>query len=255
MGSADLLWIVAMLIGLGLAIRSAASQGLSASAMYWAGVLGLAGGLLGGRALDLVITAMRGLEDAGWSGPKTYYGGLFTGIAIAAMFLRWRHAPRRQYLDAAAPAIALAYAIGRVGCFVNGDDVGIVTTLPWAVTYGPGTEAFAGQVAAGVVNAGATHSVGVHPVQLYESLIAVALFMFLRRQHRAQGVVFGFFCLAHATSRFAIEFVRADSLWIGKVSFTQLLSLGLCAIGLALVLPWRRRGPRYRCAAADRTLA
>jgi phosphatidylglycerol:prolipoprotein diacylglycerol transferase len=143
------------------------------------------------------------------------YGALivaFTAIWFCASLFgvaRWR------FLDAAAPATALADSIGRVGCYMAGCCYGTPWNGRWAVTYRPGTIAFKEQLESRVIEAGATHSLPVHPVQLYSTFLGIAATLYLLRaffRRQYDGTVFCRFLLVYAISRLIIIPVRADAL-------------------------------------------
>src|SRR6185369_7586571 len=105
-----------------------------------------------------------------------FYGG-FIGALIAAAIFFWRDSrlPFWRTADVCGPAIALGQAIGRVGCFMAGDDYGRPTHVAWAVTFSDPDAARIG---------GAPLGVALHPVQLYESIVCAVLFVVLLRLKR-----------------------------------------------------------------------
>ena len=111
-----------------------------------------------------------------------------------------------------APAIALALTIGRLGCLLGGCCYGVPTGLPWGVDFGDG--------------------ITRHPTQLYESVFALALCVFLlavRRRFNEPGRLFGIFMLAYFSFRFLIEFLRAGDVTAIGLTAAQLASLGILA--------------------------
>ncbi len=133
--------------------------------------------------------------------------------------------------DLCGPAIALGQAIGRIGCFMAGDDYGSPTHLPWAVTF---THPDAAEIG------GAPLGVPLHPVQLYESLICLAIFFFLvwmTRRKRFDGQIILLYSGLYAVARFLLEFVRGDAdrgfLLGGLLSTSQFIALAV----LLLVIP------------------
>jgi phosphatidylglycerol---prolipoprotein diacylglyceryl transferase len=100
-----------------------------------------------------------------------FYGGFLGALAACAIYF-WRHPelPVWRSADLCAPAIALGQSIGRIGCFMAGDDYGRPTNVRWAIAF---TDPDAYRIG------GAPVGVPLHPVQLYESLVCLALFLFL----------------------------------------------------------------------------
>jgi phosphatidylglycerol:prolipoprotein diacylglycerol transferase len=158
-----------------------------------------------------------------------FYGGFIGGLIASAIFF-WRRpdVPFWRAADICAPAIALGQAIGRIGCFMAGDDYGRPTTAPWAVTF---TDPTAAQIG------GAPLGVPLHPVQLYEAAVCLALFGFLvwfaRRRHRDGDVILAYTVL-YAIARFVLEFFRGDAdrgfVFGGLLSTSQAIAVAMIAI-------------------------
>jgi phosphatidylglycerol:prolipoprotein diacylglycerol transferase len=183
-------------------------------------------------------------------GGLVWYGG-FIGGALAVMLNGWRlKVPLRWTMQLTAPALAAAYALGRIGCFIVNDDYGHPTTLPWAVKFPQGlppSTAQQMQQTFGIpVPPGTDPStvLAVHPTQLYEAilmLIAFAILWKLRtRLDRPIGWLFGVYLVMAGVERFLIEFVRAkDDRLLGAFTLAQLTSIALVVIGSAVVLRWK----------------
>jgi phosphatidylglycerol:prolipoprotein diacylglycerol transferase len=105
-----------------------------------------------------------------------FYGGFIGALIMSAIFFRRNpQLPFWKAADVCAPAIALGQAIGRIGCLMAGDDFGRATTVPWAITF---TDPDAASIG------GAPLGVPLHPVQLYESIVCLVLFVVLVRLSR-----------------------------------------------------------------------
>ena len=251
-GAADLVWTAALVASLSCAVLCARAACLDVRSMYWAAVSALLAGLFGGHVLSLLVHGWEGGAAAALSifgAGKSLFGGLCAGGFAAALCFHYRKVPVLVYADTAMPAVALGYAVGRVGCFFNGDDFGVVTGLPWAVTYPPGTEAYADHLSRGWVAYGAASSLPVHPVQLYHALVGVALFfLMLQWRPRLAGTrVCGYVAL-YGVARFFLEFVRGDFRPVaGPFSLPQLFSLFFVCAGIGLWLTkrgWSSERPR-----------
>ena len=225
--SFGLLVVVGFVAGAWLATRLARERGLPGDAfldaafiILWAGVLGarLLFVLLNwqeysGRVLDLVAI---------WRGGMSFHGGLAAGILAGVLYMRWRRLPLLAMADAAAPPVALGYAIGRIGCFLNGCCYGGPTTLPWGVRF-PGGEP-------GLL---------YHPAQIYASVLSFAITALLvhlyRRPHRS-GQIMALYIALYCVYRFAIEGLRrgvtADILPIGLTEAQLFSIIALVAAGL-----------------------
>src|SRR5215210_4319646 len=177
---------IGALVGLWLFGRELARSGLPEEASN-AAIAGVLGGLAGAK---LLWTFEHLNEEPFFSlvlsrGGMSWFGGLIGGVA-AGLFVMWRQQlPVLRVLAAATPALAVGHAIGRIGCFLVGDDYGRPSGLPWAVAFPQGLP---------------PTDVPVHPTQLYEAaaLAVVAWLLFRWRQHRLPDrVVLGrYFVLA-----------------------------------------------------------
>ena len=221
------------------------------------------GGILGAK---LWYAALHGpaslLDRAG----LVYYGG-FIGGTLGVMLMGWRRrVPVRWTMHLMAPALAAGYAIGRVGCFVVGDDYGRPTSLPWAVAFPDGSPpSLAGVLATefGVPPAEGVSPdmvLAVHPTQLYEvgmSLIIFAIIWPLRKKIRPDGALFSIYIALAGVERFIVEIFRAkDDRFIGPLTVAQLISLALVVAGVAGAMYLMRSrggggGPRVVGAAAS----
>src|SRR5687767_12258000 len=158
---------VAALVGLWLFRRELARRALPESGVD-AAVAGVLGGLAGAKLLWAVEHAgEEPLLDLLLSrGGMSWFGGLVGGIAAGLWMLRRRQIPWLEGLAAAAPALAVGHAIGRIGCFLVGDDYGRPTDLPWGVAFPRGLP---------------PTTVPVHPTQLYEAVgLAVIAWLLIR---------------------------------------------------------------------------
>jgi phosphatidylglycerol:prolipoprotein diacylglycerol transferase len=234
-----LVWSVALLAALMYAVRSARQSGLDPRSMYWAVTCAVLGGLFGGHLLDLFVHGWQGGPLAMfqfWQGGKSHYGGLIGGGIAGGLFFHYRRLPVLAYADAAMPALALGYSVGRLGCFLNGDDYGALTNLPWSVVYPTGAEAYADHLARGWISAGAMWSQPIHPVQLYASLQGLCLFVLLAHwRPRRIGSRFCAYVVLYGTARFFMELLRGDfRAVLGPFSLPQLFSMLFVVTGAAI---------------------
>jgi phosphatidylglycerol:prolipoprotein diacylglycerol transferase len=237
--------------------RGARRDGLNPDQFMSIGLWAIGGAILGAKGLMIVRSLPVYLANPSqlWSisiltSAGDFYGGFIGGIVGFVLYFAFHpHPSFWRAADLCAPAIALGQAIGRIGCLMAGDDYGRPTSVPWAVTF---TDPDAGTIG------GAPLGVPLHPVQLYESLVCLALFAFLvwlARRKRWEGQVFLAYTLLYAVNRFWLEYFRGDAdrgfVFGGLLSTSQFI--GLIAFVIALVL-WiiRSRIQPANLRAADR---
>ena len=211
-------------------------------------VAAVVGGIVGAKLWYVALTQDPGALFS--RGGLVWYGG-FIGGALAVILNSWRlRVPLRWTMHLAAPALAAAYALGRVGCFLVNDDYGRPSTLPWAVKFPQGLppstagnlqHLFGIPVPAGIDPATV---LAVHPTQLYETTLMLAAFMVLwawRRRARPIGWLFGLYLVFAGVERFLIEILRAkDDRFLGPFTLAQLTSVILVVIGIVLLNLWRQ---------------
>jgi phosphatidylglycerol:prolipoprotein diacylglycerol transferase len=188
----------------------------------------LVGGVVGAR-LDYIVQnwhkVSHDLFGNLFSGSGlVWYGGALGGAIGVLLWAARRGWLGLQMLDTAALPLALGYAIGRVGCQVSGDgDYGIHSGLPWAMPYPHGT---------------VRTTDDVHPTPVYESLAMglVTLLLWRLRDRFRPGVLFSLYLLLSGTERVLIEFIRRNSDVVAGLTLPQLISIGLMAVGGALLV-------------------
>ena len=194
------------------------------------------GGLIGARAYYLIQNhgELHGSligNVFGGSG-LIWYGGLAGGTIAMLIWARWRGFLELALVDIAGPALALGYAIGRIGCQVAGDgDYGKPPHLPWAMGYAHGTDP-------------TPPGVTVQPTPIYETLTMglVAWLLWSWRDRFRPGVLFALYLVFAGVERFLVEFVRRNHHVVGGLTAAQLESLALLIIGAAALVLVQRRG-------------
>lgn len=216
---------LAALVGLWLFDRERRRSGLPDSTLD-AAMAGVFGGLAGAK----IVWA---IEHAGGEGPflnlllsrggLSWFGGFAGGLLAGVLVLRRRRLSILKVLAAATPALAVAHAIGRIGCFLVGDDYGIPSTLPWAVAFPEGLP---------------PTSTPVHPTQLYETaaLLPIAWLLYRwRREGRSDWFVLGAYLASTGLIRFGIEFLRVRQSLVGPFAVAHVFSFAALCIGVALL--------------------
>jgi len=179
-----------------------------------------------------------------------WYGGLIGGF-LACSWLVWRN--RADFLtvaDAAAPALSFGYALGRIGCFLVGDDYGRPTDAWYGIAFpkgAPPTTAHSLREFGVKIDPSIPGDtvLRVHPTQLYETgaaLIMFAVLMWLNRRPHRRGLAWSLFLILLGVERFLVEIVRAkDDRFFGSFTVAQMISILLVVAGAAVLAFVRKK--------------
>jgi phosphatidylglycerol---prolipoprotein diacylglyceryl transferase len=206
------------------------------------------GGLLGAKIYYAVLMKDPGalLSRAGF----VYWGGLMGGIVAVLLVARIKKLNLWRICDVGGIAVAAAYAVGRTGCWVVGDDYG----RPWdnalAVKFPNGappstvenmTRLFGTNFPAGT---NPLDVVAVYPTQLFEVTMGFIMFAILwrMRDHKhAEGWLFGVYCVLAGIERFIVEFFRAkDDRFFGPFTTAQMIAIGFMLLGVIIMMVRQR---------------
>jgi phosphatidylglycerol:prolipoprotein diacylglycerol transferase len=164
---------------------------------------------------------------------SSIYGALFACFVSLAALTRMMHLSMLRFLDAGAPAIAVGEALSRVGCFCAGCCYGETWNGPWAVTFPIGSFAMLDQSRRGLLNGAVTHSLPVHPVQLYGvvlmSLLGWGLIWRFLKPH-PPGQVFFLLLIGYGAYRLAIIPFRVEALPTMKVFSMVFIAAGVVGL-------------------------
>lgn len=153
-------------------------------------------------------------------GGLTFYGGFVGAVILLFIVAKKGKTSFWTIADAISPALALAYAIGRIGCFLVGDDYGIKSNLPWAISFPKGLPPTTDRV---------------HPTQLYEVIAMTAVFVILwkiRKKPAPNGWLFSIYLILAGFERFLIEFVRSTTPSpVPHLSVAQVMAIVVIAVG------------------------
>jgi prolipoprotein diacylglyceryl transferase len=217
-------------------------DGIPAERVYDMAVWMVVGGLIGARLLFVWENYQQ--FEGNWlrviqinEGGISQWGGIFGALLGGYLWCRRSQVDFRKVLDAAGPANALGFAIGRIGDIINGEHHAITTNLPWGVQY---------------VNLRTLGEIGltVHPEVAYELIWNLVVFVasiitypvFKRRL--PLGVTGLIWLSVYAFGRFFLSYLRKDSLIFG-LRQAQWASLAMIVASIAAVAIWTwwsRRG-------------
>jgi phosphatidylglycerol---prolipoprotein diacylglyceryl transferase len=226
-------------------------------------IVAIISALIGSKLFDIIDNFESFVHDPvhsilSFSG-LTFYGGLIVTVITLIYYMRIIKLDWKQVIDAAAPAIMIGYAIGRIGCHLSGDGCwGIVNELnkPGWLSILPDW-AWSSQYPHNVIREG-IHIPGcigtnctilekpVWPTSLYESLISMLSFGILwicRKKMKAAVTLFGLFLILNGVERFLIEKIRVNH----RFSFlgfhptqAEIISLILIISGCCIIWYFRR---------------
>lgn len=224
------------------------TEDISAIAM-WA----VPAGVLGGRAYH-VLTDYQRFQGHWfdvikvWQGGLGIWGGVTAGVAVGWWCAKRRGLDAWWIISCAAPAIAIAQAIGRWGNWFNQELFGRPTTLPWALKVSSSVAEKAGYAA------GTTF----HPTFLYESIGCVVLAWVLirieRRLRPARGRLFAWYVAGYTVLRFGVEGLRIDSAHhVGGLRLNQWVAVGVFAVAVLFLAVDRLRSRKASAASTVNT--
>lgn len=228
-------------------------------------------GAAAGAALLGVLLRIPAWVRSGFVFAELFRGGILAYGALAglvgtyAALARLRRLPVLASLDILAPCLGALVLVARVGCFFGGCDFGSATSVPWGVRFPPGSPAFRQHLEGGLILPSDRASLAVHPAQLYEAALGIAMaaaaLVIERRRVAASkesggtgatttppGSAFAAVAITYAVGRFLIEFVRGDapkgasglltpSQWLSALAIAAAAAIALLSIS-------RRTAPR-----------
>jgi phosphatidylglycerol:prolipoprotein diacylglycerol transferase len=230
-------FLIAIVIGLVWAMKRVKANGLDTAKFYNFAMFVLIGGILGGRLSSLLLYSRESFFAnpltffSFWDGGISIIGALPLGILAGWLYCRFRKFEFWKTLALISPCVMLSQAVGRIGCFLNGDGFGSAANLPWAVRfpkYGhffPSfkeavdrpTPAWLWSAGNGLVDQSSPVSAPLHPTALYESLGIFLMFfsaLFLMKLSKKRGWLEKIIVFLHiggySLIRFFVEYFRAD---------------------------------------------
>jgi len=224
---------VGFLVGMSIAQRQMPERGidpdLAPTLLVWI----MIGGVLGSKiyfTLDVGLRTGAPFADLFFSRAGiTWYGGLMGGALAALLGCRLHGVSLRQLSEAVAPGLAIGQSLGRVGCFLVGDDYGMPSDLPWAVAFPEGAPPI---------------DVPVHPTQLYEVLWLLPVAAVLWRRRFRSPFLFGEYVACNGLGRLVIENWRVNPPVALGLTEPQWIGIGLIALGVGGWVYFRRsQGP------------
>ncbi len=194
-------------------------------------------GIVGAKLWHVIDTPSE-FREMGWrvlwdTAGFAWFGGLLFGISALLLQGWWAKIGSLRTLDLAAPAAAIGYGIGRIGCFLSGDGCyGVETDRPWGMSFPNGIEP-------------TPPGVRVQPTPLFEfgmGLVIGAYLWWRGGKKLGTGALVGEYLILSGIARFLVEFIRRNPKVLWGLSNAQLASVGSVLIGAGLVA-WAARRP------------
>jgi len=199
---------------------------IASNFIFW----GAIGGIVGAKIFYMLEFFQEFLQDPMgmiFSGAGlVFHGGLIGGTIAVVTVIMLAKKPLGEYADIIGPVLLIGQGLGRVGCFFAGCCHGEACSLPWAVTF---------------PYASPPANYPVHPTQLYETFINIALFFVLvklvrPRLKKYSGMTFAAYMMLAGLERFFIEFIRVNPRVAWGLSSAQFTSVGIFISGLVLAV-------------------
>ena len=188
-------------------------------------IYSLIGGIIGARLYYCIFNIKFYLLNpskifAFRDGGLAIYGGIIFGILVAFVLSKIKKINFRNLLDYIAPYLALTQGIGRIGNFFNLEAYGKETSNLFRM---------------GIFKNG--NFIEVHPCFLYEGLACFTIFILLKilqKKRNFELQIFSLYMILYGFARFFIEVLRVDSLYLGNIKISQLVSLVFISIGVLI---------------------
>jgi prolipoprotein diacylglyceryl transferase len=236
-----LMYVVGLALAVMITVRRWEAQKGSRDLVYDVALWGFPAGLIGGRLYFLATSWSEVPQQwwgplAVWDGGLGIWGGIALGSAVGLWRLRRAEVSPGPFMDAAAPALLVGQAVGRIGNYFNQELFGGPTHLPWALQISPahrptGYEAFA----------------TFHPTFLYEltwnlSLAAFLVWLGHHRRIRPPGL-FALYVSGYSAFRIFEESLRVDPAhYIFGLRLNFYLACALTVAGAIWFVAIQRRG-------------
>jgi phosphatidylglycerol:prolipoprotein diacylglycerol transferase len=217
-------------MGMLLTMRLAKKAGCPEDIIHTACVLAFIFGLIGARITHVLDDLDFYRDNPGkiiaiWEGGLGWYGCLIGGTLAVVVYAWIKKFSLARFADAAAPGVVLGLSIGRIGCTINGDAAGTLTSLPWGFVY-TNPHSFAPLWFA------------THPAPVYEilwNMVILVLLWRLWKRLSPDGSLFLVMLAAYSFGRFWISWVRDEPAVLGPLHQSHTISLVLFVIAVGLL--------------------
>lgn len=245
-----ILMSLAFLVGICYVLWRTKEFGLDGDRVIDVLLVAVIGGIIGARTYYVLFSWNDYKDNLAsifkiWEGGIAIYGGLIGAVVVGLLMCRYRKVRILPMLDLATAGVIVAQAIGRWGNFVNIEAFGSNTTLPWGMG-GPAVERYlsAHQEQLAAIGVAVDPSMPVHPTFFYESLwclIGFFLIAWFTKRRRFDGELVLLYVVWYGAERSIVEGLRTDSLMLGNLRVSQVLSILAVAAGIVIWVMVRRK--------------
>jgi phosphatidylglycerol:prolipoprotein diacylglycerol transferase len=224
-----------VLLGTWMARKYCERNDLDEEVLRWFGTRLIVWGFVGSVVLNIVFYEWSQFLADPWDVVKALgissYGAIVAGGIAFFYYTRKRGLDRRRWADMAAWGASGGWLLGRLGCALAHDHVGLVTDSPFGVNFPPMRYPF--DRTSAVIRA---HDLGLYEFLLWIPLVAMVVLL-ERWKGRRPGFLLGILAVAYSVPRFLFEFLRPDRTdpRYGGLTFAQWASIAAFAIGLWLL--------------------
>jgi len=228
-----LIVITAILVGVWLTAREAERKGFKKEEIYDSALWVIIAGIIGARLFhvldhwpdEFAANPIRALYV--WEGGLAIWGAVIGGLIAAAIIARRRGWRLPVLLDAAAPGLVLAQAIGRFACIITGDAMGKPTTGPFGFAYTSPN--------AMVPKLGVYYT----PMPVFEIIANLGIFLIiwrLRKRNWPDGLLFLLYLSLYSLERFFLGFTSSYQIIAFGLTQSQIIALIVLIVALPIIL-------------------
>lgn len=221
---------IAIIIGYFIARREATRNNIDSDKImdlfFYIFILGIIGARIVYILFSLDYYFRNPLEVFNISGGGlAIHGAIIGGIFGGYIYSRKYKINFGLLADVIVPSLILGQTIGRIGCFLNGDSYGRLTTLPWGVVFEgvPGMR---------------------HPTQLYEAILNFGLFLmlwYIKDKKPFNGALFLIYLIGYSIIRIIVEIFRDSQIIFGPITYAQVASLLIIITAVYFLFAYRKK--------------